>query len=36
VIVVVNLRVPQNAGKFLTSWGPVSLSGRPLLHGVSK
>ena len=23
------------AGNFLTSWGPVSFSGRTLLHGVS-
>ena len=28
---VMNLRVPYSAGNFLTSWGPVSFSGRPLL-----
>ena len=33
---VMNLRVPQNAGNFLTSWKPVSFSIRILLHGVSK
>jgi hypothetical protein len=32
---VMNLRVPENAGNFLTSWGPVSFSRRTLLHGVS-
>jgi hypothetical protein len=32
----VNLRVPQNAGNFLPSWGPVSFPRRTLLHGVSK
>jgi hypothetical protein len=32
---VMNIRVPQNAGNFLTSCKPVSFS-RPLLHGVSK
>jgi hypothetical protein len=31
---VMNLRVPWNAGNFLTSWGPVSFSGRTLVHGV--
>jgi hypothetical protein len=31
-----NLRVPQNAGNFLTSCKPVSFSRRTLLHGVSK
>jgi hypothetical protein len=31
---VMNLQVPQNAGKFLTSCKPVSLSRRTLLHGV--
>jgi hypothetical protein len=30
-----NLRVPYNAGNFLSSIGPVSFSGRTLLHGVS-
>jgi hypothetical protein len=34
VNVVINLRVPQNAGNFLTSCGPVSFS-RTLLHGIS-
>ena len=33
---VMNLRVPQNAGSFLTSCKPVSLSRRTLHHGVSK
>jgi hypothetical protein len=33
---VINLRVPQNAGNFLTSWKPVSFSRRTLLHGISK
>jgi hypothetical protein len=32
---VMNLRVPQNAENFLTSWKPVSFSRRILLHGVS-
>jgi hypothetical protein len=32
---VINLRVPQNAGNFLTSWKPGSFSRRTLLHGVS-
>jgi len=32
---VMNLRVPQNAGNFLTSCKPVSFSRRTLLHGVS-
>jgi hypothetical protein len=35
VSAVMNPRVPQNAGNFLTSWGPVSFSRRSLLHGVS-
>jgi len=30
-----NHRVPQNAGNFLTSRGPVSFSRRTLLHGVT-
>jgi hypothetical protein len=30
-----NLRVPENAGNFLTSCKPVSFS-RTLLHGVSR
>jgi len=33
---VMKLRVPQNAGNFLTSWKPVSFSTRALLHGESK
>jgi hypothetical protein len=36
VIVVMNPRVPQNAGNFLTRCKPVSFSRRTLLHGVSK
>jgi hypothetical protein len=35
VYTVMNLRVPQNAGNFLSSLGHFSFSGRPLLHGVS-
>jgi hypothetical protein len=31
---VMNLRVPLNAGNFLSSSGPVSFSGRTLLHMV--
>ena len=33
---VMNIRVPLNAGNFLTSREPVSFSGRNLLHGVRK
>jgi len=33
---VMNLWVPQNAGDFLTSFKPGSLSRRTLLYGVSK
>jgi len=33
---VMNLRVPQNAGNFLSSCKPVSFSRRALLHEVSK
>ena len=33
---VMNLRVPQKAGNFLTSFKPVRFSGRTLFHGVSK
>jgi hypothetical protein len=33
---VMNLRVPENARNFLTSWEPVSFSRRTLLHGVGK
>jgi hypothetical protein len=36
VNVVMNLRVSQNAGNFLTSCKPVSFAGRTVLHGVSK
>ena len=32
--VVINLRVPQNAEKFVSSCGHVGFSGRTLLHGV--
>ena len=32
---VMNFRVPKNAASFLTSWGPVSFSGKILLHVVS-
>ena len=33
--VVMNLRVPEKAGSFLANSGPVSFSGRTLLHGIS-
>jgi hypothetical protein len=33
---VMNLRVPQNSGNFLTSCKPVSFSERTVQHGVSK
>jgi hypothetical protein len=33
---VMNLRVPQNAGNFLTSCKPISFSRRTPLHGVSE
>ena len=33
---VMNLRVPKNAGNFLTNCKLVSFSSRTLLHGVSK
>ena len=36
VSAVMNLRVPWNAGNFLTSCKPVSCSGRTLHRGVSK
>jgi len=36
VSAVMNLRVPQNAGNFLTSCRTVSFSRRTLLYGVSK
>ena len=32
---VKNLRVAQNAGNFLTDWGPVSFSGMTLFDGIS-
>jgi hypothetical protein len=35
VYTVMNLRVSQNAGNFLSSLGHFSFSGRTLLHGVS-
>jgi hypothetical protein len=33
---VMSLRIPYNAGNFLTSWQPVSFSRNTLLHRVSK
>ena len=33
---VMNLRFPYNAGNILTTWGPVSFSGRHVLNGVSE
>jgi hypothetical protein len=36
VNVVMNVRVPENAGNFLTSLKPVSFSNMTLHHGVSK
>ena len=36
VSAVMNLRFPQNAGNFLTSFKPVSFSRTTLHHGVSK
>jgi hypothetical protein len=33
---VMNIRVPENAGYFLTSCKPVRFSRRILVHGVSK
>jgi len=36
VTAAMNLRVPQNAGKFLTSSKPVSFSRRTLLQGASE
>jgi hypothetical protein len=33
---VKNLRVPYNAGNFLTSWKPVRFSRRTIFQGVSK
>jgi len=36
VSAVMNLRVPLNAGNFLTSCKPVSFSRSNLHHGVSK
>jgi len=36
VSAVMNLRVPLNAGDFLTRCKPVSFSRRTLQHGVSK
>jgi hypothetical protein len=32
---VMNLRVPSNAGNFLSNSGRFSFSGRTLLHGVT-
>jgi hypothetical protein len=36
VSAVMNFRVPENSGNFLTSCKPVSFSRRTLHHGVSK
>ena len=36
VNLVMNFRVPQNAGNFLTTREPVGVSKRTELHGVSK
>jgi len=36
VSAVMNLRVPRNAGNYLTSYKPVSFSRRTLQHGVNK
>jgi hypothetical protein len=36
VYAVMNLRVPENVGNFLTSCKPVSFSRRAVLYGVSK
>jgi hypothetical protein len=36
VNVVIKLRVPENVGKFLTSFKPYNFSRRTALHGVSK
>jgi hypothetical protein len=36
VSVVMNLRVPQNVGNFLTSCKPVSFSRMTVLYGISK
>jgi hypothetical protein len=33
---VMNFRVSQSTGNFLSNFGPVGFSGRPLLHGVNK
>ena len=33
---VMNLRIPLNVGKLLTSWEAVSLSLRALLNGIMK
>jgi hypothetical protein len=35
VYTVMNLRVPDNTGNFLSSLGRASFSGRTLLHAVS-
>jgi hypothetical protein len=32
---LINLRIPCNAGNFLTSLGPISFSRRTVHHGVS-
>ena len=33
---VMNIRVPQNAGNFLTTCKPVSFSRKSLFHGANK
>jgi len=35
IITIMNLRVPQNAGNFLTIWGNVTFFWRTPIHGVS-
>jgi hypothetical protein len=36
VTTIMNIRVPQNVGNFLTGLVTVSFSGRTVLHGVRK
>ena len=33
---LINIRVPYNAGYFLTSWGITGISRTILLHGISE
>jgi hypothetical protein len=35
IITIMNLRVPQNAGNFLTIWGNITFFWSTLIHGVS-